>query len=245
MAQLNVYNRQLATSATEGIRHLESADWSTSAQPRDEYLALLTLRFVLAGYLVGTVQRTTSDGKVSIAVKLDGRDSPLERRNAARALLIPLEAYANLAGIRLDYYAKSETGAVPIPVLIVGGAVAVSIVAAEAYVLSFAVDRGAQIVDGALRRNDAAKEVQRADAEVIKLVNQHVQREQAAKQTLPLDDATRLAISGLQTRIGTLVKNAYEAEKASNFPAWVFPVAGLAAAAAVAAVMFNKRKQHV
>ena len=141
--------------------------------------------------------------------------------------------------------ATDETGAIPIPVLIVGGAVAVTAVVAEAYVVMYAAERATQIVDNALRRNAATAEVQRADAEVIKLVNNHVQREQAAGKALPLDEATRMAITGLQTRIGSLVQNAFEQERQQGFPLWGWPVAGLAAAAVVTAIIvYKKRTKH-
>lgn len=239
---LIIRNRQLAQSATEGLQHLLAGDWSTSVQPKDEFVALIALRLVLAGYLVGTVQKTVdSEGKTTIHVAAPNEHLPFdERLNAVVALLEPLRYYASKSGINLDLSAE-ETGAVPIPVLIVAGAVAVSAVVARAYVVMYAAEKGAQIVENALKRQAANAEVQRADGEVIKLVNGHVQREQAAGKTLPLDDATKLAIAGLQTRIGSLVKSAFEQEAKATFPLWI-PAVGLAAVAVVTAIIVYRKK---
>ncbi len=241
---LTIQNRQLAVSATEGLRHLEAADWSASVHPTQEFLALLALRLVLSGYLVGSVTKSTdSSGLTTIHVEAPVGDVHMnERLNAVAALLEPLRYYASQAGISITLTAD-ETGAIPIPVLIVGGAVAVSAVVAQAYVVMYAAEKAATIVDGALKRRAAAAEVQRADGEVIKLVNNHVQREQAAGKTLPLDDATKLAMAGLQTRIGSVLKNAFESEKKEGFPLWGWPIAGLAAAAAVTAIITYRKKR--
>jgi len=194
--------------------------------------------------LVGEVKRDVNpDGFTTILVTLDGRAQPSERFSAASLLLAPLGAYADLAGITLEKRA-SETGdvGVPIPVLILAGAVAVTIVAAQAYVVMYVADKALVIVENALKRNSAAKEIQRADAEVLKLVNTHVQREIAAGTTLPLDDATKLALAGLQNRVGSLVQLGYQNPQEKGFPSWALPAAGLAAAAVVTAVVIYRTK---
>ena len=242
---LTIRNRQLSVSATEGLKHLEAADWSMSAQPKDEFLALLALRLVLSGYLIGSVTKTVdAQGLTTIRVEAPSASFQFdERANAVAALLEPLRYYADSAGIELDL-SSDETGAVPIPILVVAGAVAVSAIVARAYVVMYAAEKAGQIVENALKRRAAAAEVQRADAEVIKLVNGHVQREQAAGKTLPLDDATKMAIGGLQTRIGSLVKAAFEQETKAGFPLWISAV-GLAAIAVVTAfIVYRKRTTH-
>lgn len=243
MAQtLTISDRELSVAATEGIRHLQDADWSASVRPEEEFLAVLALRMVLAGYLVGDVKRDTSpDGVTTIRVTIDGRTQPNERLSAAKLLLAPLGVYADQANISIEKRAV-DTGAVQIPVLIVGGAVAVTIVAAQAYVVMFVADKALTIVDQGLKRNAATKEIQRADAEALKLVNQHVQREVAAGRALALDEATKTALAGLQMRVNELVKSGYETAQASGFPSWALPTMGLAAAAVVTAVVIYRRK---
>ncbi len=243
MAQtLTIQDRELSVAATEGIRHFQEADWSTSTRPEQEFLAVLALRMVLAGYLVGDVQRDTSpDGTTTIRVTIDGRTQPSERLSAAKLLLLPLGVYADQSGIAIEKKA-ADTGAIPVPVLITGGAVAVAIVAAQAYVVMYVAEKALIIVDQGLKRNAATKEIQRADAEALKLVNQHVQREIAAGRALALDEATKTALAGLQTRVNELVKAGYENVQASGFPSWALPTMGLAAAAVVTAVVIYRRK---
>lgn len=240
---LSIQDRVLSVSATEGIRHFELGDWTTSARPAEEFLAVLALRLLLSGYLIGSVQKdTSSDGTTTIQVQLDSRDADPDRVMAAKMLVAPLGVYADMAGLRLDAKA-SDTGAIPIPILITGGAVAVTVVIAQAYVVMYVAEKAAAIVDGALKRNQASSEIQRADAEVLKLVNNHVQREQASGQTLPLDEATRAALAGLQSRVGSLVNSAFEREASKGFPSWALPTIGLAAVAAVTAIIVYRVKK--
>lgn len=239
---LAISDRNLSVAATEGIRHLQSADWSSSTRPTEEFLAVLALRLVLVGYLVGSVTRSTSaDGQTVISVSLPANDIGGERLDAARAVLAPLGIYADLAGLRLEKRA-SDTGAVPIPVLILGGVVTVSFIAAQSYLVMYVADKAGEITDRVLKRQAAAAEIQRADAEVLKLVNNHVQREQVAGRTLSLDEGTKFALAGLQSRVGSLVQLGYQsAEK--GFPSWVLPAAGLAALAVVTAIVFLKQRK--
>jgi hypothetical protein len=241
---LEIQDRQLSVSAVEGIRHLEAGDWSTSVRPAEEFLAVLALRLLLAGYLIGEVEKAVSpDGTTTLRVSLNGGAATPERLEASKLLVAPLGVYGDLAGLKFASQAN-DTGAVPIPILIAGGAVAVTVVIAQAYVVMYVAEKASAIVDGALKRNAASSEIQRADAEVIKLVNQHVQREQAAGSTLPLDDATRFAMSGLQSRVGALVERAYDSEKSKSFPSWALPTAGLTALAVVTAIIVYRVKQR-
>jgi hypothetical protein len=241
-ATLSISDRQLAISATEGIRHFEAADWSLSARPTEEFLATLALRLVLAGYLVGSVDKLVgADGATSMTVEIDGQSAPGERQQAAKMLVAPLGAYVQLANLRFVSSAN-DTGAIPIPLLIVGGIVAVTVVVARSYVVMYVAEKASEIVDAALKRNAASKEIQQADAEVMKLVNNHVQREQEVGKTMPLDEATRTAIRNLETRVGSLVKASYESIPTPSFPSWVWPAAGLTAVAVVTAIIVWKRK---
>jgi hypothetical protein len=241
---LTISDRQLAISASEGVKHLDAADWSASVRPTEEFLALLALRIVLAGYLVGDVKRSTdASGATTIEVTLDGRPAPAARKAAAQLVVAPLGAYAELAGLSFASHAN-DTGAIAVPVLIVGGVVAVSAIVSGAVVLYSVANRATEIVDKALKRNAASAEIQKADAQALALVNNHVQRELAAGRTLALDDATNTALGAVKTRIQQLIGLGFtDPEKPNTLPSWVLPVAGLTAAAVVTAVIYNKVKK--
>lgn len=242
MNTLRFQNSQLAAAAARGIDRLERVDWSGGNRAVEDFLGLLALRCVLAGYLVGSVSRSTAvDGKTTIDVVLDGRDSDPGRARAARAVVAPLGAYGDLAGLSFAS-TVTETGAVPLAVLIVGGVVAVSVVAAQSYVLMHIAEKAAEVVDGALKRSDASSEIQRADAEVIKLVNNHVQREQQEGKALALDSATKAALSGLESRVGSLVKSSFDNTVQKVLPTWVWPVVGVSAVAVVTAMVVTIRR---
>jgi hypothetical protein len=248
---LNIRDNQLALSAQAGIANLAAASWDASVRPAQEFQAVLALRIVLAAYLVGEVTRQVSEGgQTIITATLDNRHAPPERVAAAQLLLAPLGAYSDLAGLKMTIQNDiGDVGAVPIPIpiLITAGAVAVTMVLARAGVIMWVAQKAADIVDGALLRNDASKELQRADAEALKLVNNHVQREQAAGTTLPIDEATKTALQGLQARVDSIVQASFQSAAQKGLPSWVLPAAGIAAASLVTAVlvMSRRRKSNV
>lgn len=236
MAQaLTIRNDQLAQSASIGLASLSDATWPTPGV--DEFLALLALRIVLAGHLVGTVERQSDPtGRTKIRVKFDGKKVPEERIRAANLLVAPLGVYADLAGISYEYSAN-DTGALPIPLLIMGGVVSVSLVAGGAYVVTYVAKEAATVVDNALRRNAASKAVQEADAQVLQVMNAHVQREVVAGKIIEFDSVERSILDALQNRISNIVKQAY-ATPDGKLPSWVVPTVGVLGAAAVAGALY-------
>lgn len=248
--QLTVADRQLSVSATNGIIGLERADWDLSATPNEDFLALLALRVVLAGYLIGNVKKTSNESGTTILVQIDPTTTTADQEHcvAARALMTPVAVYADLAGIAFRQE-PSETGVLPIPLLIIGGAVSVAATIAHSWILVEVAKNAAAIVDGVLRRNDAAKEIQKADAEVVKLVNNHVIREQEAGQVLPLDEATKVAITGLNARVNALTTTAFTPnvevkESATATPKWIWVIA-VTGALAVGALGFAAGRRTV
>lgn len=234
MQSITVTNDQLARSASLGLANFESASWETKGT--DEFLAVLALRIVLCGYLIGTVERLESDGKTQIRVKFDGKNVPSDRLRVAQLLVAPLGVYADLAEIAYEYRAV-ETGAVPVPLMILGGVVSVSLIAGGAYVVTEVAREASKVVDNALRRNDASKAVQEADAQALKIVNTHVQREIVAGKILEFDSVERSILDALQARISSIVKQAYEPTK-EGLPTWVLPTLGVLGAAAVAGALY-------
>lgn len=235
MQTIAIRNDQLSQSASIGVAALHDASWPSPGV--DEFLAVLALRIVLAGYLIGSVERSVdAQGHTSVRVKFDGQQVPTDRLWAAQLLVAPLGAYADLAGISYEYSA-SDTGAVPVPLIILGGVVSVTLVAGGAYVVTYVAKEAATVVDNALRRNSASKAVQEADAQALKIVESHVQREIAAGKILEFDSVERSILSALQDRISNIVKQAYQPPD-GKLPTWVVPTVGVLGAAAVASALF-------
>lgn len=234
MQSLTVYNDHLAQSAAAGLAAFESANWSSNGT--GEFLAVLALRIVLCGHLIGTVERTDVDGKTQIRVKFDGKKVPEDRLRAAQLVVAPLGVYADLAQLTYEYRAN-ETGAVPVPLIILGGVVSVALVAGGAYVVTEVAREASKVVDNALRRNEASKAVQEADAQSLHVLNSHVQREVVAGKILEFDSVERSILDALQDRISNIVKQAYEPIK-EGIPTWVVPTVGVLGAAAIAGALY-------
>lgn len=234
MQSVTVHNDQLARSASVGLAAFESANWSNSNT--DDFLAVLALRIVLCGYLVGTVERVEANDRVQIRVKFDGKKVPQDRLRAAQLVVAPLGVYADLANLGYEYRA-TETGAVPVPLLILGGVVSVSLIAGGAYVVTEVAREASKVVDNALRRNDASKAVQEADAQALHVINSHVQREIVAGKIIEFDSVERSILDALQDRISNIVKQAYEPIK-EGLPTWVLPTVGVLGAAAIAGALY-------
>lgn len=243
MAQaLTIQDNHLQTSAEIGLACLAVGVWP--APGVDEFLGVMALRIVLAGSLVGDVERVEKNGVTRINVRIDGRPMNPERQRAAALLFAPLGVYADMAGISKTYAAANDTGAVPVPLIIAGGVVQIALIAGGAYVLTYAATEAAKIVDGALRRNSASRAVQAADAQAIAVINQHVQREKVAGKIIEFDAVERSVLDALQSRIANIVKQAYlPADFGKNLPSWVFPVVGLVGAAAVVSAFYFVRSE--
>jgi len=238
---LTIANPTLSSALTRGLNALASGNWPTPGV--DEFLATLALRLVVCGYLVGEVRRVEVDGHTQIQVTLDDRPVPEERRRAAKILLAPLAVYLELADLKVTTAPSLvDTGAIPVPIIIAAGVVSVAIVAGGAYVITYVASEAAKVVDGALRRNAAAKEVQSADEQAIKVMNAHVQRDIAQGRLFEFDEAERAVLNALQDRVSNIVKQAYTPiDSNKGLPAWALPALGIAGAAAVSALFFIRR----
>jgi hypothetical protein len=236
MNQIRIHNSKLASAAAQGVQNFQLADWSR-ATARDEFLATVALRIVLAGYLIGRVVHTTTDEKTEIAVYLDqSTQSAPERVRAAQLVVAPLGIYADAAQLSGVFDANEDVGAVPLPIVIMGGVVAVTLVGAGGAVLWNVVDHASEVVENALKRDSATKAVQSVDGKTLEILQTHVQREKVAGRTLEFDPTEKSILQALQERVGKIVAMAY-APTDKGFPVWTIP-AGLGAAAILTALIW-------
>jgi hypothetical protein len=238
MNQLAIRNSRLAESAAQGVQNFQQVDWSRRTA-RDEFLATIALRIVLAGYLIGRVTRTTTDTRTEITVTLDPQSSATaspDRVRAAQLIVAPLGIYADGAQLSAVFGTTDEVGAVPIPIVILGGVVSVSLIGAGGAVLWNVVEHASEVVENALKRDSASKAVQQVDGKTLEIMQSHVQREQIAGRTLEFDATEKSILQALQERVGKIVDLAY-APTNKGFPVWTIP-AGLGAAAILTALIW-------
>jgi hypothetical protein len=236
MNQLAIQDSHLADSAARGVQNFQLADW-TSSTAQGDFLATIALRIVLAGYLVGRVERVQTEERTEIRVYLDDKTiADPERLWAAQLLVAPLGFYADRAELSAVYGRLQEVGAVPVPLIILSGVVAVAMIGAGGTVLWNVVDHASEVIDNALKRDSATKAVQAVDGKTLEILHAHVQREQVAGRTLEFDATEKSILQALQERVGKIVAMAYSPTE-KGFPVWTVP-AGLGAAAILTALVW-------
>ena len=214
------YDPNLASSAAAGLNSMLSGDWSApdSANVRN-IQAVMALKGILVGYLCGVVTNTTDpNGEMTTTVDADVLSSVGERGDCARALLAPLNVYALDAKIGpmpagdLSTVAPADTGLWPLAVI--------AVVAAGAVLLGGWIAHEASSVVKAWHAVNAQRDqLQQDDAKLTQLVADHVQKEQAAGKTLPLDPAVQVQMAAVVKRTDDLtaaLKNANPDAQAST-----------------------------
>lgn len=200
------YDPLLAANADAGLAQLSRADVSGPASVAVRNLqAVIALKAILVGHLCGVVTYSLnpSTGETTASVEADVVNSVGERGDIARGLLAPLFAYALEArlppdpGTDVSTIAPSDTGLWPVVVIVIvaGGAVLLG---------GWIAQKAADVVTAWHAVNAQRDELQKADARLTQLVSEHVQKEQAAGKTLPIDDATKAQLQVLTARTQTL-----------------------------------------
>lgn len=200
------YDPNLPQSVDDGMAMLRAGDFTigpTTAQLRG-LQAVLTLKAVIIGHLLGTATYSTDstgDSQGDIAGNLS---VPGERGDAARALVAPVVVYYSLAGLpALDDYgtyesvAPADVGVWPLAVIIVVGI-------AGAAVLGWGMQKGTELVKFFHTQNTQVSEIQKLDARVTDVLNKHVQVERDTKQVIPLSPAEKQVVADLNARIAQL-----------------------------------------
>lgn len=148
--------------------------------------------------LTGQVTETKSaDGGIAITIDPSIRaGAPAERDRATRILYQTCAVMADASGRELAL----ETS-VPKPTPETAGwplvAAAAVITIGQVAAIGYMAHQAAQVIDRKLSRDHDMRMLVQRDAQVLKLVRAHTEREDKAKKALPLDEATKLALNGL------------------------------------------------
>lgn len=195
-----------------------------------EFRAWLVWASLTQATLYGAWGVTQTDGQSVLDVELASGTG--ERAEAAATLARTVDIFATAAGWRGedvgDVVTSAPREAGLIPALVAGTVVRLGAFAAVAWASQYAF----QVVDHELNRRAKLRELERTDAEVRALVEAHAEREVEQGQQLPLDTATKQALSGLQGR-QALATQSLANENSGDSGIWGWLVA--AAVVAVAA----------
>ena len=238
----------IAAAATRGVNRAIGRDW-TSGSIEDraaEFRAALVYRSWIAAKILGHSGMSAERGALGMApdyVEANLRSGENERARIVAAIgrtgvllrsAMPAASPFDLTMLQTKA-GRAETGGLPlVAIAIVTVIVAVSESAAVAYL----AHEAKHVIDNYLSRSANLQELAQADAQVLKIVDQHVEREDKAGGPIPLDDAEKAAI-------GMLEKRQVEASKKitgptpvkdSEWPGWAIP-AGIAAAVAAGFIL--------
>jgi hypothetical protein len=189
----------IAEAIQEGYDRCAQNDWSTGtvAQRSRAFLGLLAERSMLMASVGGSLEPNPAEGFAALI-----NPSPLptttgERRQLVRALY----ATAAIFSVReqADTHVETNTQISETGIVIAWpvAAVAIAVVVAGAAAIAYCASQVSQIVDRQLSRSEDAQRLASKDAELMKLIREHQEREQKAGKQLPLSEPQKMALQGL------------------------------------------------
>lgn len=240
----------ISAAAARGVARAESGDWTSGdiAVRVADFRGYLVYRSWLAAKLAG--KTGTSEEKGAFQIDPDwitGRENAASS-DRARALML-----LGKTGVLMRLAANgtknwdapalfstnansADVGALPLMAIAI---VTVVVAVAESAAVAYLAHEARAVVENWLARDSQLKSLAQADAQVLRVLDDHADREATAGANLPLDDAERRALDMLDQRQkdATAKLTAPAAQDDSNLGWWAFG-AGLAAAAA-AALLFR------
>lgn len=220
-------------AATRGLNRALKKDWTSGslAERTADLRALLVYRSWVAAKILGSSGVSSEKGALGMspdyeAAKLHAGDSERARIVAAIGQTPVILRGAMPPGAfdlkLLQTTAGADTGMPLIAIAVVTVIVAVAESAAVAYLASEAK----HVIDNYLARSQNLAELAQTDAQTLKVLDLHVEREDKAGAPLPLDDAEKAALGMLEKRQAEAVKKITGATQVnSKWPGWAFPAA--------------------
>jgi len=233
-----------------GLARAKAQDWESGTTGDRERalrgLLIETARCMgeLAGKPTNVVPLLNGDkevGKVALIHPAVQSGASAERRRAAVVLYRTVELLADGARRSLGFTTiETKTDAGAWPVIAIAAAVSV----AQAAAIGYVAFQAAQVIDRQLARRHDLKLLLAEHAKELELVSAHVEREKNAGKTLPLDDATKLALNGTIKRQNEIAAKT-QGPLSSGLPnidaaAGGFGLGALLALGAVAWLWFSK-----
>lgn len=190
---VHVDERGIAAAAADGLARAASGDWvsGTLGDRARAFAGYLCESALLQALLAGRAE--LRDG--SVHIDPTPRTGDPERRAAAAVLYrsVWLLARDVQSEVGITTHAGPDVVDTGFPWPAAVGVAIVSV--ASAVAIGYVAHQAAQVVDRHLSRREDTRRLMQTDQKVLQLVRAHVEREKAAGQHVPLDDATKAALS--------------------------------------------------
>lgn len=245
----------ISVAAARALRRSEIGDWNSG--PVEGRMADLRAWLVFRAYLAAKLAGQTGTSEERGAFMVDpawvaAQTNPENERARAmlaigrtgkifaRAVGTGRGALTNWApdGAFYTVAGASDTGALPLMVVAV---VTVVVAVAESAAIAYIAHEARAAVENYLARDQTLKDLVRQDAQVLRVLDVHAEREEKAGKNLPLDDAEKAALGSLEkqqdqaeARLGKLS----EPVKGGELSWWTVPLS--VAAAVGAALIFGR-----
>ncbi len=236
----------ISQAAARGLARAERGDWSSgsAAQRISEFRATLVYRSWLAASFSGNSGVNSERGALlaapdyslkvpgnerSRALGLIGRTPVLMRLATERqqGAFTPAEIFKTGAG---------DVGALPLAAIAI---VTIVVAVAESAAVAYCAHEAKQLIDNWLGRDQALKGLAQADAQTLRVLDDHAAREKEEGKALEFNEGERRALDNLETRQKDFSKKATADTSAdSGLPWWVLPTA--VAAGVGSAIIFSK-----
>jgi hypothetical protein len=238
----------ISPAAARGLARAERRDWTRGPleERAADFRGLLVYRSWIAAKILGSSGMNSERGALGMSP-----DYAIARENTSdseRARLVATLGKtgailaAGAGATRSGWDAKTlhtqaggDTAALPLVTIAV---VTIIVAVAESAAVAYLAHEAKHVVDNWLARKAELAELAQSDAQVLRLLDHHVDRENEAGAVLPLDDAEKAALGMLEKRQVEAMKKLTGPTpvKDDGLPGWVFP-ASIAAAALTAFVL--------
>jgi hypothetical protein len=235
----------IAAAATRALNRAAKRDWTsgTPAERAADFRGWLVYRSWLAAKILGSSGISTEKGALGmspdyVAAKLHADTNERARLVAALGQTqVILRSALPERSFDLTMLQTKAGSDVAMPLIAIA-VVTVLVAVAESAAVAYLAHEAKHVVDNYLARSQNLQELAQTDAQALKIIDRHVEREDEAKAVLPLDDAEKAALAMLEKRQSEAVKKITGATevKDSEWPGWAIP-AGIAAAVAAGFIL--------
>jgi hypothetical protein len=209
----------VAELVEEGIGRALRGDWLNGplSQRTRAFQGLQLERCLLMAALGGTVEPNPAPGVDLLIDPSPLRGTPPERMRAIQALYRTAEIWGNEQEATSHIDTSSGLDDTGIVITWPIAAIVVVVIVAGAAAIAYIAHQGSQVVDRSLARSEESRRLAERDAEAMRAIREHTEKEAAAGKQLPLSEPERLRLEALLEQQKTIVGKR-EGNLSSGFP---------------------------